>query len=395
MPKQSNRIAVAALVFAVSLPLHAEWRVTPSIAAGIQTDDNATMSPVSDFETSLEGYALELDSNFQYRGQLTTLSIIPRLRFERYDDESAFDTNDEFLRINLDRDGQRSKIRFRGIISNESIREGEDGNVDFDIEDPIDIPTDSTGTSFSTSDRLRTKLTPQWSYRIGERSNIGLNLTYLKVDYKDDSLSELRDFDEIKYTGQYSYDLTLRDAVGLQAYYRSNDFDAAGRDISGSGAGVTYERTVSEKTRLQFLVGVDSTESEDGEDQSNPVGQLSLTHRLETGRILASYRRTVNGTGNGVVSQRDQIDISGSRDLSERTSFGLGVRFYSLEAIDGNVANFDEQDYLQFRAQIAWRLKRYLTLELNYRHTRLDRLSFVTEADSNRFGLWLRYAPEL
>jgi hypothetical protein len=90
----------------------------------------------------------------------------------------------------------------------------------------------------------------------------------------------------------------------------------------------------------------------------NVIGEVSYIHILERSRIIASYRQSVNGSGAGRVSSRDEIAINFRHDFTPRTSIDLGLRTYQAEAFSETEPDNNNRD-----------------------------------ADSNRVNLWLRYTP--
>jgi hypothetical protein len=141
------------------------------------------------------------------------------------------------------------------------------------------------------------------------------------------------------------------------------------------------------------LAGFETVENDIGESVRKPVGDVSLTRRLQTITLLAQYRRTISGGGSGTVSSRDEINLNLTRRLNERISAGLGVRAYATNALEGDVVNFDERDYVQLRAQFIWNLSRTWFIDANYRYTFSNRQVIGESANSNEVTVWLSYQP--
>ena len=115
--------------------------------------------------------------------------------------------------------------------------------------------------------------------------------------------------------------------------------------------------------------------------------------RLQTITFLAQYRRGISGGGAGTLSSRDEINLNLTRRLNERISAGLGVRAYATNALEGDVVNFDERDYVQMRAQFIWNLTRTWFIDVNYRYTFLNRQIIGESANSNDLTIWLSWRP--
>jgi outer membrane protein assembly factor BamA len=303
------------------------------------------------------------------------------------------DSTDQFLKFNWLRTGEKAKFRFRGDYSEQTIRRAERSDTDLDVEDLIEIPIDDSGVVFSNQDRQRIQLMPEFTSRITQKSQIGARLQYLDTSYDTGTGAGLNDFNETRATLSYEYTLNPRDALILSAGATRYEPDAGTTDINSYGAGIGFRRSLSERTTVSVNLGAEQTETGDNSDANNVVGDISVNHRLETTRILAAYRRSVSGSGFGNVSVRDSIVLNLKRNLSEKSTIGIGIRAYQRSALDSGNQNFVEQDYLQLRAQYSWQLTRIFSIDFDYRFTDLDRGDQIGSEDSNQFGLWFRYRP--
>jgi hypothetical protein len=110
--------------------------------------------------------------------------------------------------------------------------------------------------------------------------------------------------------------------------------------------------------------------------------------------MLAQYRRSVNASGAGNVTLRDQVNVNFTRRLNEKISVGLGVRAYQSRGIGDAASIFLDQDYLQLRTQFVWYLSQAFSMEADYRYTVLDRgEAFDGRANSNHVTLWFVFNP--
>lgn len=390
--------AAAIIIGSITLaaaPASAQWRVAPSVSAGLNYDDNIFLVDDSISTESVSGWALEGDARISYESQLSKFSMTPRLRLNQYDSDLDLDTNSAFFDFDYLYTGQLSRFQFRGNYSDETVRTGERSDIDFDADDPDDIPADDSGRVIGIEDRQRISLTPSWSYRTGSKSSVRLSASYLDVAYDDSLVNTLRDYTESRLQASYEYDSSETSTVGLSGYYRQSDFEQATDDITGYGLMLNYRRSLTETTLLRIGVGADSTEDIDGNDQTNPIGEISIIRNFETYRLLASYQRSVQGSGAASLSVRDRFSLNLTRDLSEKLKIGAGVRAYQTSSLDDNAVDFDERDYVQIGGLLAWRLSRALSVNFDYRYTYLDRQITASDASSNQLNLWFRYSPTL
>lgn len=392
---RGNRFTLLTLCTVLASPnlALANWQTTPSIAVGGHYDDNVRLDAgFSGADESAEGYAVDAELEFRYLTQITEFSIMPRILVERYSSSSELDTTDEFLDFDLRRQGEKSRFRLRGNYSQESVRRAERLETDFDIEELIEISEDDSGIVLSDEDRQRISVMPEFAHRFTQKSLGGLRLQYVDVSYDAGTGAGLRDFTNSGINVFYEYGLTQRNALLLNAQGHRYDPNT-GADSTGYGLGVGLRRALSDRTTFEINAGIDSTEDDAGNDQENAVGDISVTHRLQTSRFLAAYRRNVAGTGFGDISVRDTLILNFTRELSERSRIGFGIRAYSRESLGGDDQSFVERDYLQFRARYEWNLTRTLYLDLDYRYTDLERSDEPGSENSNRINVWLRYRP--
>lgn len=383
-------------IFGAAPVANANWHVSPTIGLGVLYDDNTRLSDADSNFRSDTGAAIDAFAEFSYRQQLTDFSITPRIRSTKYNDDSDLDSTDGFLRLDYAHRGQKSLWRLRGNYSSESIRTAERSDVDFDIEDPDEIPADDTARVFSTSKRDRVRVTPEFSYQLSQRTSLRLDGEYQDTSYESDVSSSLVGFEQYSIGTSLGYAWSQRDIVSITARTGTYQADLSPTDLSGSAFGVAFSRRLSERTQFRLNVASDTTEDGAGNDDTNTVGGISVIHRLETTRVIAAYRRNISGNGAGGLTLRDSFSLNVSRDISPRLTLSAGVRAYSSDALDEAGSTLNNRDYLQIRTNARWNYSRSVSFAVDYRYTQVDRItedmnSFNT--DSNQLGLWVYWQP--
>ena len=376
-------------VLAVTAAQAAEWRIEPLIRVAGDFDDNALLTTRTDDQADISGYIIDASAIFAYQSETTRFFITPRLSRSDYGDP-GFDSNDQFLRFDFDHDTQSTNFRLRGSYDRESVRTAERADTDLDIEDPDEIRDEDTGRVFIRDDRERFQVNPSWAYRMSDASSFSINLDYRDVRYDEAFQGLLNDYTNARTNVSYRRSWSPRNTLILTGTYRQYEEDA---EITGAGFSVGFQRTFSETTRLRAVVGLEDTDQGAGESDVNWVADMSLTRRLQTITMLAQYRRTISGGGEGSLSVRDSINLNFSRRLSERISAGIGVRAYQTNALNDAIVAFNERDYIQLRSQLTWHLTRAWSLEANYRYTFLTRSVVTESANSNNVTIWLNYRP--
>jgi hypothetical protein len=390
----ASLIASVVSVFAVLTSTSiqgAEWIIDPQIRAAANFDDNAALSFRTDNEESISGYILEGSARFAYRSEVTDFFVTPILRFRDYGDP-RFDEEEQFVRMQFDRETQRNDFRIRANYDREAIRTAERSDADLETEDPDDIRDEGTARVFLQGRRERIELTPKWTYRASDTSSLSMGLTYRDIQYENKFAGLLNDYTNGRANVSYQNAWSPRYSAIVRGTYRLFNPDG-GDEVTGYGLSAGVVGELSENTRLRVLAGFETTENEIGESVRKPVGDVSLVRRLQTITLLAQYRRSISGGGSGTVSSRDEINLNLTRRLNERISAGLGVRAYATNALEGDVVNFDERDYVQLRAQFIWNLSRTWFVDANYRYTFVNEQLVGESANSNEVTIWLSYQP--
>ena len=382
----------SALALLAAKPVQgAEWQIDPMIRAAANFDDNATLSFRTDNEEAISGYIVEGSARFAYASELTNFFVTPILRYRDYGDP-RFDENEQFLRLQYDRDAQRNKFRIRANYDREGIRTAERSDADLDIEDPDDIRDEDTGRVFIQGRRERIEVRPRWTYRLTDASSLRATLAYRVIQYDNRFDGLLDDYTNGRVNISYQRSWSPRYSAVVSGTYRQYEPET-GEDKTGAGFKAGIDGELSENMRLRVLAGFEETRSETGGSVRKPVWEMSLVRQLQTIELLAQYRRSISGGGSGTVSSRDEINLYLTRELNERISAGLGVRAYATNALEGDAANFDERDYVQLRAQFVWNLTRKWFVDVNYRYTFLNRQLIGESANSNDVSIWLGYRP--
>ncbi len=394
-----NRIITAsiiALIFISVSEIHAaEWRVDPVLRVAGEADDNAALSIFTDQEQDISGFVGEAAARFGYSSELTRFYAEPKVRSRQYGEED-FDTTDEFFKFLFDRDFKSSRFRLRGSFGNELARTAERSDVgDLDVEDPDAAPSDDSGRVFLKGERQRWELSPEFVYRMSQKTSLGVNLKYRSAEYDDDLAGILNDYTDSRANLTLRRKWSEKNTVIFALTARNYDADCftCETDVTGYGINGGFENKLSETTTVRAVVGFENTELSTGSDSVSPVANISLTRRLETITLFAQYRRSVSGGGGGALLARDAINLNFNRELNDRFTAGLGIRAYTTTELEEGTISIDERDYVQLRALVVWNLSERLSLEANYRYTILSREILGESANSNNIMLWLNWRP--
>jgi hypothetical protein len=380
--------------FEVQTVTAAEWRLEPELRVGYEYDDNAVLIDIGGTTAEIEGYILEGSATIGYATERTTFDITPRLRSRNYDEE-IFDSDDQFLTFDFNHRGLKSNFRIRGNYARESVRTAERADADPDVDDPDEIAGDDTGRVFEIGRRERFWIMPQWRYNFSEKSAFAVRARYTDVDYDDlFFVGAFTPYSDVRFDASLIRGFSARTRWHIRASTRSYEPDNAGDDVDGLGFNIGFDRDLTETTRLRAEVGVEETEPTGGESDSNVVWDINIVKKAETVRLMAQYKRTMNGSGGGRVTARDSFNLSVTKQFfPERLEGRLAIRAYTTERLSSDPGTIDERDYVQFRAQLTYALTRTFSVQGDYRFTYIDRSATPGSDNSNNIALWLIYRP--
>ena len=399
--QSQSLLGVTLLALALGLgsasPAYADLEFEPILRAAWDYDDNAALSVRTDEEEQISGVIGEASVDIRNAFDKGFISLRPMLRSRRYESEADRDSDDQFLDFRSSYNGVRNDFRFNADYDRESVRTAELADADLDTDiDPDDIPDDDTGRISGRERRERIRGTARWGFQLSSVSVIEASVNHLDVGYEDqEPLSTLFDYTDTRFRLAYNRSFSPRTSGVIAATARNYNSERLNADQSGVGVQLGLTRDLSETVQFRALFGVEDTDVQTAglvpEDrEQNIIGNISIVRNLETTRLLAQYRQRIAPSGRGGLTRRDEFNLRFTRDLNDRFSAGLGVRAYTINTLRGDVA---EQDFVQLRGQVFWRISQAFSLQADYRYTVINRELLGEGANANRITLWLSYHP--
>jgi len=387
-------LCISVLALGLAGPANAQnWDLEPKIKVGAEYDDNAELDTRTDEEVSLSGGLLDLSADIKYSSENATFLFQPRALIRRYD-ESDFDSEDFFMRSDFDYKGRSSTIGFRAFFDEQSVRTAERADSDLEIEDPDDLTDDDTGRTVRFGDRTKLRLLPKWDYQLSTVSSIGATVDYYDVQYEDVFSGLLDDYTDARLNLNYRRNFSSVNTGLLTVTGRRYDPDGFD-ETTGYGVMAGFEYALSQQMQFMTMIGIEDTDQSGFDYDPEVTANITLTRSLETIRMFAQYRRSVNASGAGTLSVRDSLNLNFRRRLNEKISAGLGIRAYHSAGVDGSTS-VEDRDYVQLQSSFLWYVTTAFVIEADYRYTVIDRGSDVVvgeRANANQVNLWFVYQP--
>jgi len=386
-------IAISA-VFSTGIAEAQSWKFEPVVKVGGEIDDNATLNVRTDQELKLTGMLLDLKADIEYTSARTTFGFQPRVTVRDYGSaDEQFNSEDFFLRSHFSHQRQSNSFGFRTDFSQQPVRTAERAISDNEIDDPDEITDDDTGRVILEGTRDKWRFSPWWEYRLSNISSIGADLDYYDVGYNGEVSGTLFDYTDARLNVEYRRAFSDVNTGLLTVTARRYDSAAAFNDITGVGLLAGFQHRLSEQMEVTAMIGLEDTDQPGTLLDPEVVGHVTLIRRLDTIRLFARYKRSVNSGGGGRLTVRDSINLNFRRRLSEKITAGLGVRAYRSERLI-NATDLEDRQYIQLQSTFLWYLSQSMVIETSYRYTISDRGSAAGErSNSNQVNVWFIYQP--
>ena len=361
-----------------------EWRVQPSVTVGLVFNDNIDLTeadPKSSTGTSV-GFAVRAERSTER----ASLGLLGALSWTTSSSDEQSDTPTGLLGFDLGYLTERSRFGLNTSFSTQSTRTSEET---------------TTGLTDANGQQYRLNISPSWSYLLSDRASIDLSFSSDYVFYDNVEGSGLSDYGTTVVSLGGRYQLTeranLNARVGYGLYGASDDDG----ETDGISAGIGAGYAISETLFLNFLVGLQSSESTESGPNGGSVSRRSTspTYTLSATKALArgggfsmSATRSYAPSGTGVLDTT-ALNAAFRYPLSERWRLNLSGRV-NRNRVPGAQQEQDSDSYAASGAvRLSYQIRESLSLQLGYRYRWQEDEQARTSADSNELSLNLAWQP--
>ncbi len=304
-------LGLGCMATAASPPLHAaEWSLAPIITVGIDDDSNRLLIPDA---TATQSWWLFSNVQIQRSTDTTQLSITPQVRWEHFDSEDLGDI------VDRDVSGAFSWTQERGSF-----------NLTAASLDDSTVTTELTETGIASGDthRRTDQASVSENYGETERSALVVQASYVDVSYYGALDSEPFSLLEgYRYpSGSLGERFDLSDDTTLTASAFADELLTrfSFEDSHEAGGQLELTHAFSESTQIDVSAG-GSARSLAGDRSTGTVASFNATHSTELASLTASYSRQLVPYGTGVLAERQQYQLAGTYNLTEKLDLDASV----------------------------------------------------------------------
>lgn len=356
----------------------AEWSYQPAISVRGEYNDNILLTP----QPHDTVWGLTVSPSLRLRGRSETVDVSGefQLNFNRYEGMSGLDSEDQILRLDATRQGERDRYTLAAALVRDST-----------------LASELVDTGLATARRQRRKLTldPSWQRSLDERTSLGLGYSLADVRYEDHSGTQLVDYRNQTLSIGVTRQLTERDQGSVTASYTWYESLPGGQfESDQAGLRLGYARSFSERLRGDLGLGYRHTDttlhsqalvcsgpivaglcigtlspvaSTVKSDSNGWLLDLGLEQTLETGTLAVKLSRESLPTGLGALAERDRVLLSYTRRLSPTLSLGLDASAYQTRFLEAAYRASDSR-YYRLEPRLIWHLSPEWSLEGRYWH---------------------------
>ena len=375
----------------------AQWYWNPEVSLRSHFNDNQTLSTSSENEDSAFGNDLDAAITLGTETPTAQFRLTPRAKIVRYTgDDSDFDSEDQFVNIFAEKRTQTTAWRLGGDYSRETTLTSELAGGEFEDPDLNDPGQDDTGLVDFTNRRIRWSVRPSFQATLGEKTGLRIQANHTDLSYEEISQG-LVDNDSTRLRATLFRNLSDRTEVQFTAFGRRFEAPDRQNETDSLGVEVALVRDFDDQLQGTASVGfissdfqfVDNGISVDDEDTA-ALFTMGLRRRFETGTWRAEISRTVNPSGSGFLTSRDQFRLQVNRKFNELWTGRLIARAFTNESLDSNVTSVN-RDYFRVDAGLRWRISETVSLDGLYSFLFQDYEDRDGNADSNQIAVTVSY----
>lgn len=378
------RLTLTTTLLTAAVPVTAqEWRIQPTFDVGVTYDDNIALDPEN--PESGFGPSARAAVRAQRSTEASRLGLLAGLSLNEFAENSGLSNVAAFVGADGSHLTSRNQFRLNLSLSTQSTLTSE-------------IAT--TGVRDANGQQYQLDIRPGWTYRLSERSTLGVNAGYTDVFYDgldDASLSDYR-------SGYLSFiaGRRLTEIAGLSVVASYGRYESQGGENESENVALQLgaDYRVSETLSIDGLFGLRRTEAvfpdtvgrSVTEDSTGPTYSVSIQKRLARGGGLnLRALRELIPSGAAEVLDTASLQLGYVYPVNERMAFTFTSRAYRNRQPGGETSTSD-RTYADGQLGLSYQIRQGWRVSLRYSHRWQEQDEEQSSAQSNRFTLSLAWS---
>lgn len=377
--------AVTAGNSALNVAKAANWEIAPRVQAGYRYSDNYRLD-LPGQEVDVSGGEADVGVTFRTVDPRTQFEITPRINSTYFPDERQEDSNDYYLTAGFSDVTPRRRIDVPFLYSQEDVVDSELPTADDgDLGDPTQV---DSGRFVIRNRRDFFRLAPSFSYDISQRYRMELDAHYLQADFDNQLPGAQQDFDEMGAGAGFGFLTSPRSTLLFQALASQYD---TGRTTDAYGGVVEWKTQYSERSRAYVRLGAQQTKPENRSSDTNVIAGAGGEWATQRNRLFLDFTRSVGAVSAGTVVERHQLRLRLDHDVSQRFALRTGIRLSRDEEIEDG--SYPTREYAFGELGFEWRWTRQWSLIGSYNYRWQEYEDEPSDADASAFLIGIVYEP--
>ena len=325
-----------AVLLAYSGPVSAATSFQPLLWAGYDYTDNKNLAEGDETAVETYGGTATLGLDLTQFSERTSMLFRPQVKFTRYRGDDSQDTDDEFAFFSLRHKWETASVFFGADYERETTLTADLAHVGFP-DQGADQP-DQIDNGIVTRGRRETYYAnPAFNWDITQRTKLGLDYTYLQVNYSNLPDTSRSDYTNQQATVSLDFAITEPSTIRIFGAWGLYEADVNNTQSDYYQAGVTYLVHFSEQSSLEITAAAEKsdTQTDDplfaAQDTTNGILEARWRYLGERNRFQFYAGRDYQPSSSGSRTRRDQARFTFERQLTQRWTGMLGARWIISE----------------------------------------------------------------
>ena len=366
----------------------ANWEIAPRLEAGYLYNDNYRLD-LPGQEIDVSGAKGDAAVTFRTVDPRTNFEVTPRIRSTYFPNESDEDSNDYYLNAGFTDVTPRRRISVPFIYSQEDVVRSEFPSTDEggDLGEPTE---GDSGRFVQRNRRDFFRLAPSFSYDISQRYRLELDAHYLQADFDNQLSGAQQDFSEFGGGAGFGFLTSPRSAVLFRAlafqYETTTTTEAYGGEVE-------WNTQFSPNSRAYVRLGAQDTQRERGASDTSVIAGAGGQWASQRNTLFLDLTRSVGPVSAGTVVERHQLRLRLDHDVSQRFSLRAGARLSRDEEVD-EAGTYPTREYAIGELGFEWRWLRTLSLIGTYNYRWQEYEDEPSDASASAFTIGIVFEPK-
>ena len=382
----ARSVVASAALAASGVASAANWEFAPRVEAGYRYSDNYHLSEPG-AEIEVEGGEADAQVTMRTVDPRTKIEITPRIEATYFPDQPADDSVDYFLNAGVADQTPRRRMGVEGDFSRRDVARSElPDEISGGLGDPVE---GDSGRIVTRNKRNFFHVAPYFSYDVTQRQRVDVDAHYLQAEFDEQVEGIQRDFSELGAAAGWGYLFSERSSLTLRGTVSQYD---TSRKTDAYGGYLEWGTRFTETSRMYVRAGAQQTKPEGGESDTNLIAGIGGSWSRLRNTLFLDLTRTVEPVSAGTVVERYQLRMQIHHDVSPRLSLLLGARGSHDEDIE-DAGTFPTRKYAAADAGFEWRVLRDFAVTATYNYRWQDYADELSDRSGNGFLIGVVYEP--